>query len=279
MRAKSPNVPYSPQEIAQQAIACYRAGASVVHYHARDPETGAKSSDIGLYAETVRLIKNECDMLTFPTLGAAMLPTAKERLAHIVEMAKDPATHPDFIPIDMTSSNLTWFNSEKNAFEGDGDLVYRNTVNILTDLINGARDVGVTPVSMLWNVSSIRLSEVFIDSGLYKEPLFCEIGLYGPNMRAFGHPASTRGLYSMLEFMPKDRWVWMANALGVNAFPVNAVAMELGGHAVTGVADYPYPELGYPTNEQLVAYTAEQARQIGREIATPAEVRQMLGLA
>lgn len=279
-RDKSPHVPYSPKEIADQSIECFRAGASIVHYHAREPETGAKSSDIELYAETVRRIKDECDMLTFPTLGAAMLPKAQERLAHIVKMAADPATKPDFIPIDMTSSNLTWYNAAKREFEGDGDLLYRNTINILRELIEGARAVGVMPISMLWNVSSIRLTEAFIDMGLYTQPLFCEIGLYGDHMRGLGHPASIRGMTSMLDFFPKDhKWVWMANALGINAFGVNAAAMEMGGHPVTGVADYAYPELGYPTNAQLVAQTAEMARHMGREIATPAEARAMLGLA
>jgi 3-keto-5-aminohexanoate cleavage enzyme len=277
-REKSPHVPYSPKEIADQSIECCRVGASIVHYHARHPETGEKSSDIELYTDVVRRIKNECDMLTFPTLGAAMLPTAKERLAHIVKMAGDPATKPDLIPIDMTSVNLTWHNKAARRFEGDGNLLYRNTIDILRDLCVGSRAVGVMPVSMLWNVSSIRLTEAFLDMNLYPKPLLCELPLFGEHMLAFGHPPTIKGLYSLYEFMPRD-WIWMANSLGVNAFPVLAAAIELGGHATIGVADYAYPELGYPTNAQLVTYVAEMAHRMGREIATPAETRQMLGLA
>jgi uncharacterized protein (DUF849 family) len=279
-RDKSPHIPYSPKEIADQSIECWRAGASIVHYHAREPETGEKTSDIETYAETVRRIKNECDMLTFPTLGAAMLPTAKERLAHIASMAADPATRPDFIPIDMTTTNLTWYNPGERRFEGDGDLVYRNTVNILRELCESARAVGVTPVSMLWNISSIRMTEAFIDMGLFRDPLICEVCLYADHLRGFGHHASIKGLMSMLDFLPQGRnWVWMADALGVNAFAVNAAAIEMGGHVVTGLGDYAYPELGYPTNAQLVAKVAEMARYMGREIATPAEAKAMLGLS
>src|SRR6516165_2862918 len=90
----NPNTPYGPEEIARAAIDCHRAGAAVVHYHARDPHSGAASSSVELYAELVRRIRQECDLIVMPTLGASMLPTAEARLAHIVEMAGDPATKP-----------------------------------------------------------------------------------------------------------------------------------------------------------------------------------------
>lgn len=279
MRKVTPHIPYSPKEIADQAIECYRAGASIVHYHARDPETGAKASDISLYSETVRRIRAETDMITFPTLGAAMLPTPEERLRHIVEMAKDPATKPDIIPVDMATSNMDWYDSANKAFLGSGDQIYVNTTNILRYLCEHSRAVGVKPVSMLWNIASIRLTEAFIDMGIYDAPVLCEVPCYGDNMRAYGHHATIKGLYSLVDFIPKDQnWNWMANPLGVNAFPIIAAAIEMGGHAVTGIADYPYKELGYPTNAQLVGYVAEMARYMGREIATAAEAREMLGL-
>lgn len=278
-REVSPHVPYSPQEIADQAIECYRAGASIVHYHARDPKTGAKSSDVALYAETVRLIRNETDMITFPTLGAALLPSPEDRLRHIVEMAKDPATKPDIIPVDMTTSNMDWYDPVNKKFMGSGDQVYLNTTNILRYICENARAVGVKPVSMLWNIASIRLTEAFLEMGIYDAPLLCELPCYGDHLRAYGHPATIKGLYSLHDFMPRNqKWNWMANALGVNAFPIIGAAIELGGHAVTGVADYPYKELGYPTNAQLVGYVAEMARCMGREVATAAEAREMLCL-
>ncbi|HSV82957.1 MAG TPA: 3-keto-5-aminohexanoate cleavage protein [Ramlibacter sp.] len=278
-RDVSPHVPYSPTEIADQAIECWRAGASIVHYHARDPVTGAKASDVDLHADVVRRIKKECDLITFPTLGAALLPDPADRMSHIVEMAANPATHPDLIPVDMLSSNMDWYDAQRRQFIGSGDQVYLNTTNTLRYLCENARAVGVKPVSMLWNVASIRLTEAFIDLGIYDTPLLCELPLFGDHMRAYGTPATIKGLYSLYEFMPRDqKWNWMANALGVNAFPVIAAAIELGGHAVIGVADYPYRELGYPTNAQLVANVAEMARYMGREVATPAEAREMLGL-
>ena len=72
-RDPNPNIPYSPAEIAADAAACREAGASIVHYHARDPESGAPSSDPSLYAETARQIRGACDAIIMPTLAPAGL--------------------------------------------------------------------------------------------------------------------------------------------------------------------------------------------------------------
>ena len=67
MRDPNPHVPYSPEEIADQALECWREGASIIHYHARDPRTGAPSADPALYAETVRRIRQKSDLIVMPT--------------------------------------------------------------------------------------------------------------------------------------------------------------------------------------------------------------------
>ncbi len=280
MRDVSPHVPYSPEEIAQQSLDCWRNGASVVHFHARDPETGAKSSEVELYAEVIRRIKQDSDLITFPTLGAAMLPTAEARMAHILKMAKDPATKPDCIPVDMLSTNLDRYDPGRKEFSGSGDLLYLNTVNTLKRLCELSREAGVKPVSMMWNVPGVRLTEAFVEMGLYDDPLLCELPLFGDHLRGYGHPGTIKGLNSLLDFFPpRAEWIWMANVLGANAFPVLAAAMSLGGHVTIGVADDPYAGLGYPTNAELVSSVVELARYMGREVATAAEARQMLGLA
>jgi 3-keto-5-aminohexanoate cleavage enzyme len=140
-RETNPHAPYSPEEIADAAVECWRKGASIVHYHARDPETGRASSDPELYADTVRRIKEECDLIMMPTLGASMLPTAEERVAHIIEMAKDPGTRPDCIPVDMLSTNLDRYDPELKDFTS-GDHVYLNTTNMLKHICRAVRAVG-----------------------------------------------------------------------------------------------------------------------------------------
>ncbi|OHV30934.1 MULTISPECIES: 3-keto-5-aminohexanoate cleavage protein [Pseudofrankia] len=274
----SPHVPYSPEEIADQAIECWRRGASVVHYHARDPETGAQSSEVDLYADVVRRIKQESDLITFPTLGASMLPTVEERVAHILEMAKDPATRPDGIPVDMLTTNLDRYDSRRREF-ASVDRVYLNTTKMLTDLCETVSAVGVRPVPMMWNIAGVRLTEAFLEMGLYQEPLFCELTVFADPFVSYGHPATIRGLHALLDFVPpRANWQWLTSVIGGNAFPVLAGAIEAGGHVAIGVADHSYPELGLPTNAELVARVVEMARSMGREVATAAEAREMLGL-
>ncbi|CAI7976761.1 3-keto-5-aminohexanoate cleavage protein [Frankia sp. Mgl5] len=274
----SPHVPYSPEEIASQAVECWQQGASLVHYHARDPETGAQSADVDLYADVVRRIKQESDLITFPTLGASMLPTAEERVGHIVEMAKDPATRPDCVPVDMLTTNLDRYDSQRRAFISN-DRVYLNTTKMLTHVCETVSAVGVQPVSMIWNIAGVRLTEAFLEMGLYKEPLFCELTLFADPFVSYGHPATIRGLHALLDFFPAQaNWPWFLSVIGGNAFPALAGAIESGGHVAIGVADHSYQELGMPTNAELVTRVVEMARSMGREVATPAEAREMLGL-
>ena len=92
-RRENANVPFSPAEISEEAMRCWSEGASIIHYHARDPQSGASSSKLEHYAETARLIKEQSDLLVMPTLGAWTLPSPEARMSHIIEMARDAATH------------------------------------------------------------------------------------------------------------------------------------------------------------------------------------------
>lgn len=278
MRQPNPNVPYSPEEIAQQSLECWREGASIIHYHARDPKTGAPASDPKLYAETVRRIKEKSDLITMPTLGAWWLPSVEARIAHIVEMAKDPMTKPDFGPIDMATSNVDTYDPTNKQFKTT-ETVYVNTTKTWQYFAETMKSVGVKPITALWNIPSIRATQAFLEMGLFTEPLYSELVLTEDWLLA-GHPGTIKGLEAFLEFMPKGiQWNWSVLCVGGNLFAVAAAAMERGGHISIGLGDYPYPEMEMPTNARLVSRIAQLARDMGREIATPEEARQMLGLS
>lgn len=279
MRAANPHVPYGPEEIAEQIVECWRAGAAIAHYHARDPETGAPSTDPELYAEVVRRVRRECDIVTFPTLGASMLPTMAERLAHIVAMAKDPATRPDCVPADMLTVNLDWYDRERRQFRGSRDRVYLNTTKMLEELCETTRALGVRPVAMMWNIAGIRLTQAFIEMGLMHEPLMCEFSVFGEGFEQFGHPATIEGLQALVDFIPAGRpWHWMVSTIGANPFPLQAYAIAKGGHVAVGLGDHAFPELGHPTNPQLVRRVVDMAQTLGREVATAAEARSLFAL-
>jgi 3-keto-5-aminohexanoate cleavage enzyme len=275
-RATNPHLAYSPEEIAQQSVECWRQGASVVHYHISDPVSGAPSADVALFAETERRIKEQCDIITFPTLGALSAPS-EGRVSHIVELAKDPATRPDCIPLDIITTNLDAYDAAKKTFTSL-DRVYSNTTRTLIDIAERVSAVGVKPVPMFWNVASVRVTEKLVEMGVLKEPLFCEVSVYGEPYLGFGHPATIKGLDAVLDFIPPGAdWRWTVSVIGANAFAVLAAAIERGGDVAIGLHDYPYPELGFPTNPQLIARVADLGRAMGRAVATAAEAREILG--
>jgi 3-keto-5-aminohexanoate cleavage enzyme len=277
MRDPNPNVPYSPEEIASQALECWREGASIIHYHARDPKTGAPSAEPKLYADTVRRIKEKSDLITMPTLGAWWMPSPESRIAHIVEMAKDPMTKPEFGPIDMATSNVDTYDPEAKRYKTT-ETVYLNTTKTWQFFAETMKSAGVKPIPVLWNIPSIRATQAFIEMGLFEEPLYSELVLT-ENWLLAGHPGTVKGMEAFLDFFPtKANWQWSVLCVGGNLFSVAAAAMERGGHISIGLGDYPYRELEFPTNARLVGRVAQLARDMGREIATPAEARKMLGI-
>jgi 3-keto-5-aminohexanoate cleavage enzyme len=274
-RSRSPHVPYTPEEIAADVEDCVANGASIIHYHARTPE-GGNSAEPAMYVAIERAIRQRGDVITMPTLGAHMA-APPGRISHIVEMARDPATRPDCVPIDVVTTNMALFNGRTGDFEQD-DRTYENTIADLKRLCDGVKAVGVKPVAMLWNIASIRVAEVLKRLGHFNDPLYCEIVLFEGMTLGFGHPSTVKGLYSMLEFLPRDDvWHWSAHG-HTNTLGIAAGAIEAGGHVTVGLGDYHYPELGIPTNGQLVAFVAQMARAMGREVATVSEAREMIGM-
>jgi uncharacterized protein (DUF849 family) len=277
-RKNNPNVPFSPEEICHEALQCWRQGASIIHYHARDPLSGAPSSKADYYADTARRIHDKSDLIVMPTLGAWTLPSPDARMSHIIEMATDPATFPDFAPIDMTTANVDFYDVHKRRFLTE-DVVYMNPTKTLRYFAETIRASGVRPYVALWNVSSIRVTAAFVAAGLLEQPIYGGIVLSEDGLFA-GNPGTVRGLEAMIDFIPPELQLhWSVMCVGGNLFPVVGAALERGGHIAIGLGDYPYAELGTPRNADLVERIAQMAREMGREIASPSEARKTLALA
>jgi len=274
-REANPNVPFSPEEIARDAEACRQAGASIVHYHARDPETGAVSTDVDLYCETSRRVRDVCDAVILPTLGANTFDTVDERFAHVDAMAADPATRADIVPLDLATTNLAFRDPSSGALLGD-DLAYVNTLGLLKQLAERTAKVGAVPMSALWSVGSLRLMAAMLETGVLPQPHYAELSLTEGGLLA-GHPGSVAGLEAYLAFWPEDlRCTWGVLCFGGSLLPVLDAIIDRGGHVAIGLGDYAYPELGTPSNADIVASVAERARSRGREVATPDELREWL---
>jgi uncharacterized protein (DUF849 family) len=276
MRDSNPNVPWTPEEIASDALLCQDAGASIFHFHARDGESGAPSSDPAIYGESIRLIKQRTDLVVNPTLGATSVPDPLERVSHIPILARDAATRPDIAPLDLVTTNIDAYLPGKGFMIED--LVYLNPVSGIKAQAAAIRAAGVRPEAVLWNVGSARLLEALLEGGHLEEPVFAEVVL--SDLILACHPATLAGLDALLQFLPKQRAIqWACLVPGGDVLELIPAIVERGGHVAVGLGDQPFSELGTPRNHDVIARAARLVSASGAELASPAEARQLLGLA
>lgn len=276
MRDGNPHVPWTAEELGRDAAAIREAGASIIHFHARGAD-GSPAHATADYGAAISSIRRASDLIVHPTLGQITVAGQDERIRHIVELARDPALKPEIAAIDTGSANIDRYDAATRTFQ-TSNKVYVNSHETLMLFCNRFAALGVRPVISAWNGPFLRSGQALMEMGLIPEPAYallvhCEGGLLG------GHPASSSGLASFLSHMPRERRIeWTVCAKFGNLFPVAMQAIAEGGHVAIGIGDYDYPELGQPTNADLVREIVRMARLVGREIATPAEAREMLRL-
>lgn len=282
-RDPNPNVPFSADEIAADAAACRASGASIVHFHARDPRSGAPAWDAAAYGEVIEAVHGATDVVLNPTLGAATVPDPAARVAHIPVLAADPSTRPDLAPVDLGSFNIDPYDATTRTFRNE-DLTYVTSIAGLRHEIDTIRTSDVAVQAVLWNVGSARLLGAFRDMGVLPARVLAQITLSDGWLAA--HPGTRRGLETMLEFLPTDGGVhWSASLYGGDLLELVPTIVEAGGHVSIGLGDHHYASRRagaageWPTNAELVAAVVAIARAAGREPATPDEVRSFLRAA
>jgi 3-keto-5-aminohexanoate cleavage enzyme len=274
-RGANPHVPWTPEEIAADAASCRAAGASVLHFHARGQD-GTPDHNPAVYADIIARLHSGSDILVHPTLGAATLDAAPERrIEHVIALSKDPATRADFAPMDMGSSNLDYYDPKAGRFFTT-DVIYKNSTGTLQHFAKAFSQAGLKHYVVSWNLGFTRQALAFMDMKLLPEPMFLVFILTDGNLLS-GHPGTPEGLDAHLQMLPSDRRIeWGVCNHGGNLLPLVDKIITGGGHISIGLGDYPYTELGQPTNADLIGHVADRARALGREVATPDEVRTLL---
>ena len=276
-RDDNPHVPWLAAEIAEDAARCRAEGASVVHFHARSAD-GSPDHSYDAYADCIRKVRAGSDILVHPTLGFVTLDaSAEQRLAAVTQLAQDAQTRPDFAPTDMGSVNVDYFDPVAKRFKTKSN-VYRNDTATLEYFSENIRRLGLKQYLVCWNVSFTRQAEAFMNMGLVQEPAYM-LFLLSDDIMLAGHPGTIQGLDAHLAFLPKDKRIeWTVCNFNGNLLRVSEKVIKEGGHISIGLGDHPYVENGAPTNAQLIKIIAEQARALGREIASVEETKEMLAM-
>jgi len=274
-RDKNANVPWSAAEIAKEAQACVAAGASIIHFHPRLPD-GKLTRDYAVYRDTMRALRNTCDALIHPTLLPFPLDAdVDDRLDPIVRLAAD-RLQPDLVPIIIASANFDF--PDKSGRPTTGDQVILNTTRMTRLSVERLGEMGVVPYADVWHVPALRQVTASARAGLWPSPLCMMLALIADPF-TFGHPATPEGLRAYLDLLPRDIALhWSVYGAGTNLLAFIPQIVEARGHISIGLGDYPYLELGQPTNADVVTEAVRVIRSRGAQVATSAEVRQALGV-
>ncbi len=255
-RSKNPYLPVTGAEIAAAAVDAWRAGAAMIHLHARTAD-GTPTQDPARYADLVERIKAAgCDaILNLSTGSAGGRAGLEERMACL-------ALRPEVASFDCGSINFdTW--------------VFTNPPAYLEDLAQRMQQYGVKPEIECFDLGMVHTARRLAARKLLQEPLVFQFVMGS----AAGIPAQPENLVQMCGALPPNA-VWSVCALGRGQLPMNTMAILMGGHARTGMEDnvyYAYRELA-KSNAQLVERLVRLARELGREVASPTEARRIFGL-
>lgn len=253
-RELQPSLPVTPDEIAEAAFDCYKAGASIVHVHARD-EKGNPTQSFDIYKEIKEKIQAKCNVIFQPSTGGAVWHTPDERLQP-VELKPEMAT---------LSCGTCNFGSE----------VFMNTEEYIEKFAYRMKELGVKPELEIFERGMIDNAMKLVKKGFLKEPLHFDFVLGVPG----ACPATPEDLMHMIRFIPKGS-TWTIAGIGRHELPLAVMGIILGGHVRVGFEDNIYYEKGRlaTSNAQLVERIARIAREMGREVATPDEARDILGI-
>ncbi len=281
----SPHLPVTPQEIATSAIEAAEAGAAILHLHARDPETGRPSSDIGVFRQFLPRIKDATDAVINLTTGGSSQMTVEQRLSAPAELA------PEMCSLNMGSINFGLFpikdrysewkhDWEEQFLENTRDTVFKNTFNDIETVFRMLGDAGGARFEFeCYDVGHIQTVAFYLRQNRVQAPLFLQfvIGVLG------GIDPSPQSLMCMKETADRllgDTYQYSVLAAGRQQMSLGTMSVVLGGNVRVGLEDSLMIGRGElaVSNAQQVAKIRRVLEELGYEIATPDEAREMLSL-
>ena len=251
----NPNVPITPEELAESAAKCQEAGAAMVHIHSRDAE-GRPTLDPEIFERSHQLISERTDVIVQISTGARAGTDTAARAEPVRRIRPEMAS--------LTTGSMNF-----------PDQVYENSFAVIESLAATMKEAGTKPEMEIFEPGMIQNAKLLVKKGLTEPPLHFDfvLGSLG------SQPATPRQLLFLSESIPRDA-TWTVAALGRWQLPMGALAIAMGGHVRVGLEDNIYYRKGeLASNEQLVARMARISRETEREVATPDDARQMLGLA
>jgi len=281
----SPYLPVTAGDIAAQAIAAARAGASILHLHARDPADGRPSASPEHFMAFLPAIKAGCDAVVNLSTGGSAVMTLEDRLAGPLMAAPEMASlnmgTMNFALYPMAAKPRQWkFEWEEPFLRNSDDLVFRNTPRDIEAILRQmGEERGARFEFECYDLSHLHMLAHFVDRGMVRAPIFIQfvMGVLGG---VAAEPEHLAHMKSTADRLFGDDYLFSVLAAGRQQMPMAAIAAGMGGHVRVGLEDNLFISRGVlaKSNAEQVVKVRGIVEALGREVATPAETRAMLGL-
>jgi len=270
-REMNPNLPITPEEIADSAIESFNEGASIVHVHVRHPETGLPSMELALYEEVVERIRAKCNMIINLSTGAggrlnmgpdgqpdmktSTLASPEKRVEHVLKL------RPELCSLDIGTMNF-------------GDGVFVNAQHVVDKMAEMIREVGVKPEVEVFEVGHIQIANRLLSLGLVETPAHFQLCMG----TMAGIAATPKNAVHFSECLPSGH-TWSIFGVGRTQFPMVGMGVLLDGHVRVGFEDNLFIKKGVlaDSNAELVKRTVDIIKDLNKDVASVEESRKILG--
>jgi uncharacterized protein (DUF849 family) len=281
----SPHVPVTPEAIAAQAVDAANAGASVVHVHGRNPETGAPSADLDIMGEIVSRIHAKSNVVINITTSGGAMASIEERVAVV------PRFKPELASFNQGTMNFGIFplaarvrefkhDWERPYLESSRDWIFRNTFGDLEKIARIMRENGTKPEMEIYDIGHIYNAAWVCSQGLIDDPPYFQavMGIMGGIAATIPHFVQMRE--TLDKVVGSTKYYLSAIGAGKEEFAIGVTSMLMGGGCRVGLEDNLWLGRGEmaTSNAALVEKMVRIAREFGYEPATPDETRAMLKL-
>jgi uncharacterized protein (DUF849 family) len=280
----SPYLPITADEIAEAAIGAAEAGAAIVHLHARDPKDGKPDQSPEAFRPILDQIKERSDCVVNITTGGAPTMTLEERLKPVAEFK------PEVASLNLGSMNFGLFpmlerfkefkhDWERPALEGSRDRVFKNTFADIEHILTTCADNGTRFEFECYDVGHLYTLKYFADRGIVKPPFFVQ-SVFGILGGIGAHPEDIMTMKRTADRLFGDDYHWSVLGAGRQQLQIATTSVVLGGNVRVGLEDSLWLGKGKlaESNAQQVSAVRAIVENLGFEVATPDEARQILEL-
>jgi len=280
----SPHLPITPEEIAEAAIGAAKAGAAIVHLHAREPKDGLPTQDPAMFMRFLPKIKAASDVVINLTTGGAPTMTVEERLRPAAELK------PEVASLNMGSMNFGLYEMlgrykefkydwEKPYLAGSDERIFKNTFRDIANILTTCSGNDTRFEIECYDIGHLYTAAHFLDRKLIKPPLLIQ-SVFGIRGGIGPHPEDVMHMKRTADRLFGDQYYWSVLGAGRNQMFIAAMSAVMGGNVRVGLEDSLWLGRGTlaKTNAEQVAKARRIIEEVGLQVATPNEAREMLKL-